>query len=65
MCIKAGKSSNLYRIDPSLYEKILHNKITEKHKLDRDYIINQINKGTYNFINKFNIKNQSGKRNRK
>ena len=65
MWIKADKSRNLYKIDPLLYKKILHDKITEKYKSDQDNIIDQINKDTYNFTNKLNIKNKLGKLNRK
>ena len=32
--IKADKSRNLYKIDPPIYMKILHDKTTEKYKLD-------------------------------
>ena len=52
MWIKANKSGNLYKIDPPLYEKILHDKITEKYKLDQDNIIDQINQDSYIFTNK-------------
>ena len=62
MWIKDDKSRNLYKIDPLLYKKILHDKITEKYKL---YIIDQINNDTYNFTNKLNIKNKLNKVNRK
>ena len=64
MWIKADKSRNLYKIDPIQYKKI-SNKITEKYKLDQNNIIDQINKDTYNFTNKLNIKNKIGKLNRK
>ena len=40
MWIKADKSRNLYKIDPIQYKKILHDKVTEKYKLDQDIIIN-------------------------
>ena len=65
MWIKADKSRNLYKTDPPLYKKILHNKITEKYKLNQDNIIDQTNKDSYLFTYKLNIKNKLGKLNRK
>ena len=65
MWIKTDKSRNLHKIDQLLYKKILHDKITEKYKLDQNNIVNQINKDTYNFTNKLNIENKLSKRNRK
>ena len=64
MWIKADKSRNLYKTDPPQYKKILH-KITVKYKLDQDNNVDQINKYTYNFTNKLNIKNKLGNLNRK
>ena len=64
MWMKGNKSRDLYKIDPQLHKKILHDKITEKYRLDQDNISDQINKGIYNFTNKF-IKNKLGKHNRK
>ena len=65
MWFKTDKSRNQYKIDPSLYMKILHNKIIKKYKLDDDNTDYQINRDTYNFTNKLNIKNKLGKQNRK
>ena len=55
----------IYTIDPLLYRKILHDKITEKCKLDHDNVVDQIYKDTYNFTEKLNTKNKLGKLNRK
>ena len=44
---------------------VLKNKITEKYKLDHDDIDYQINKDTFEFANKLNIKSKLGKINRK
>ncbi len=57
MWIKADKSRNIYKIDPSQYNNILKNKKTEKYKLDQDDINYQINKDASEFSNKLNIKN--------
>ena len=59
-----NRADNLYKIDPSQYRKILHNKITEKkYKLDRDDIDYQINRDTCNFTNRLNIKNKLNRKN--
>ena len=63
--IRADKSRNIYKIDLTQYRKILHNKITEKYKLDHDVIDYQINRDTYDFTNKLDIENKLGKLNRK
>ena len=57
MWIKADKSRSQYKIDPPQYQKILHDKITEKYELDKDNIIDQNNKDTYNFPNRLNCNN--------
>ena len=45
---QTDKSRNLYKIDLPQYKKILHNKVTEKYKLDYDNTDCQINYDTYN-----------------
>ena len=45
--------------------KTLHNKITEKNILDQNNVVDQINKDSYNFTNKLNIKTKFGKLNKK
>ena len=55
--IKADKFLNIYKINPSEHNKILHNEITELHKIDKD-TVNQINKSTAKFANKLNIKDK-------
>ena len=65
MRIKTDKSGNIYKIDPPLYEKILHNKIAGKYKLDYKRTDCQIDNDTYKLTNKFNIKNKRSARKRK
>ena len=52
MWIKVDKSRNLCNIDSPLYMKILHDKLTEKYKLDQNYLVNKIIKYSYIFRNK-------------
>ena len=65
MWIEADKSRNIYKNDLPLYRKILHDKITEKCKLDQNNIVDQINKDTCNFTKKINVENRLSKLNRK
>ena len=55
----------VYKVNPPLYKKILHDKITKKYKLYQYDIIDEINIDTYNFTNKLNIKNKFHRLNRK
>ena len=45
--MRADKSKNMYKIEPSKYQEILNNKITDNYKIDNDNTIDQINKDTY------------------
>ena len=45
----------MYKIEPSKYQDILNNKITDNYKIDDDNTIDQINKDTCNFASKLNI----------
>ena len=63
--IKADKSRNIYKIESSEYNKILHNKITETNKIDNDNTINHINNDTARLANKLKIKDNLGKLNSK
>ena len=51
--IKADKSRNIYKISPSKYNKILHDKM---NKIDNMNTVNKINKDTIKFTNKLNEK---------
>ena len=65
MKTKEKKSLSWYKIDPPLNKNILHDKITEKNKSDQDYNIDRINKDSYLFTKKHNVKNKLGELNRK
>ena len=54
--IRIDKSRNIYKISPSEYNRIFHNKITETYKIDNYDTINQINKDITRIANKLNIK---------
>ena len=53
--VRADKSRNMYKIEPSKYQEILNNKITDNYKIDNDNTIDQINKDTCNFASKLHI----------
>ena len=65
--IKIDKSKNIYKIEPSEFNKILRDKITEAYKVDN------INNNTINYINndaarltiKLKIRDKLGKLNSK
>ena len=44
--VRADKSRNMYKVEPSKYQEILNNKITDDYKIDKDNTIDQINKDT-------------------
>ena len=43
MRVRAGKSKNIYKINPSNYHKNLRNKITDTYKIGHNDTISQIN----------------------
>ena len=51
----------MYKIEPSTYQEILNNKITDNYKIDKDNTIDQINKDTCNFASKLHINDRLGK----
>ena len=59
--VKADKSRNMYKVEPSKYQEILNNKITDNYKIDKDNTIDQINKDTCNFASKQHINDRLGK----
>ena len=59
--MRADKSKNMYKINPSNYQEILRNKITDTYKIDHNDTISQINDDTLNFANKLHIENRLGK----
>ena len=48
-------------IEPSKYQEILDNKITDNYKIDKDNTRDQINKDTCNFASKLHINDRLGK----
>ena len=62
--MRANKSKNVYKINPSNYHKILKDKITDTYKIDHNDIISQIN-DTLKFANKLRIEDRLGKFNMK
>ena len=65
ICSRADDSCNNHKSSPLEYNRIWHNKITEKYKIDHYDKINQLNKGTTRFANKRNNKDKLGKLNEK
>ena len=63
--MKADKSRNIYKINPSNYRKVLKNKITDTYKIDYNDPISYINDDTLKFANKLHIGNRLGKFNMK
>ena len=59
--LRADKSRNMYKVEPSKYQEILNNKITDDYKIDKDNTIDQINKDTCNFSRKLHINDRLGK----
>ena len=59
--VRADKSRNMYKIEPSKYQEILNNKITDDYKIDKDNTIDQINKDTCNYASKLHINDRLGK----
>ena len=55
ICVRADKWRNMYKVEPSKYQEILNNKITDNYKIDKDNTIDQINKNTCNFASKLHI----------
>ena len=53
--VTADKSRNMYKIEPSKYQEILSNKITDNYKIYKDKTIDQINKDTCNFASKLHV----------
>ena len=49
--MRADKSKNMYKINPSKYQEILRNKITDNYKIDYKDTICQINNNTCKFAN--------------
>ena len=45
----------MYKVEPSKYQEVLNNKITDNYKIDKDNTIDQINKDTCNFASKVHI----------
>ena len=39
--VRAEKSRNMYKIQPSKYKEILNNEITDNYKIDKDNTIDQ------------------------
>ena len=59
--VRADKSRNMYKVEPSKFQEILNNKITDNYKIDKDNTIDQINKDTCNFASKLHINDRLGK----
>ena len=56
--LRADKSKNIYKINPSNYHKILRNKITDIYKIDHNDTISHINDDTLKFANKLHIEDR-------
>ena len=54
----ADESKNMYKINPSKYQEILRNKITDNYKIDYKDTISQINNDTGKFANKLYIEDR-------
>ena len=57
--MRADKSKYIYKINPSDYQEILKNKITENHKIDHRDTISQINNDNDSTEQFMNSKNKS------
>ena len=51
----------MYKIEPSKYQEILKNNITDNYKIDYNNTIDQINKDTCSFASKLHINDRLGK----
>ena len=59
--VRADKSRNIDKINPSNYQEILGNKITDTYKIVYNDTISQINDDTLKFTNKLHIEDGLGK----
>ena len=57
--IPADKATNYYKLDKTMYEKLLTNNITSNHKKASDNAIHIVNKEAQNMAKDFNIQDRT------